>query len=168
MATQRLPALGVSLTGGFSLAPSQSFTVVEVAGTTSGGFAGLAQGALVGSFGGTDLFITYTGGNGNDVALFTAGLTGDYNNNDTLDAADYTVWRDAMTAGATELPNDPTPGTVDESDFLYWRAHFGETLSSGAGSAAAVPEPSALVMLLLGLLALLPRRVRQFHQPVNA
>lgn len=84
-------------------------------------------------------------------------LLGDYNGNDTIDAADYTAWRDALTAGATELLNDPTPGTVDESDFLYWRDHFGESLGSGAGSAAAIPEPAALVMLLLGLPSLLPR-----------
>jgi hypothetical protein len=53
-------------------------------------------------------------------------LLGDYNENGVVDAADYTVWRDTLTAGGTELPNDPTPGTVDESDFLYWRSHFGE------------------------------------------
>jgi hypothetical protein len=64
-------------------------------------------------------------------------LFGDYNENDIVDAADYSVWRDALTAGATSLPNDPTPGTVDESDFLYWRAHFGETISSGSGEGQA-------------------------------
>jgi hypothetical protein len=35
------------------------------------------------------------------------------------------------------LPNDPTPGVVDESDFLYWRAHFGESLGAGSGAAAS-------------------------------
>jgi hypothetical protein len=88
-------------------------------------------------------------------------LLGDYNGNDTIDAADYTAWRDAMTAGATSLPNDATPGTVDESDFTYWRAHFGETLGSGAGagaSAAAVPEPASIALLLLAAPALALRR----------
>jgi uncharacterized protein YkwD len=98
--------------------------------------------------------------------LALAGLLGDYNNNDVIDAADYTAWRDALTAGATSLTNDPTPGTVDESDFLYWRAHFGETLGSGAGSPspAAVPEPATAFMagsvLLLGLFSGVLRRPR--------
>ena len=100
------------------------------------------------------------GGEDTDTATVTVTdvieLPGDYNQDGTVDAADYTVWRDALTAGATALSNDPTPGTVDESDFLYWRAHFGETLGSGAGQAVsstvsqavtvepASPQPDAL------------------------
>ena len=60
---------------------------------------------------------------------------GDYSQNGRLDAADYTVWRDAMTAG-TSLPNDPTPGVVNESDFEYWRR-------TSAKRRAAAPEPPA-------------------------
>jgi hypothetical protein len=72
---------------------------------------------------------------------------GDYNGNGIIDAADYTAWRDAVTAGSSSLLNDPTPGTVDESDFAYWRNHFGESVGSGSGSATAhfVPEPTSLV-----------------------
>jgi len=84
-----------------------------------------------------------------------AALVGDYNKNGTIDAADYTVWRDAVTAGATELTNDPTPGTVDESDFVYWREHFGESLSGGSGSGqgtANVPEPASISLVALCLL----------------
>jgi phospholipase/lecithinase/hemolysin len=85
-------------------------------------------------------------------------LSGDYNDDGTIDAADYTVWRDAMTAGAS-LANDPTPGSVDESDFLYWRTHFGESLGGGASAGeiapTAVPEPATgpifFVTLLVGL-----------------
>jgi hypothetical protein len=81
------------------------------------------------------------------------GLMGDYNDNGIVDAADYTVWRDAMTASATSLANDPTPGVVDESDFLFWREHYGEIYSPGSGqTSAAVPEPSSFLMLGLGLL----------------
>jgi len=77
------------------------------------------------------------------------GLMGDYNGNGKIDAADYTVWRDAMPGGA--LSNDDD-GMADEGDFTYWRAHFGETSGSGAGAAAgaAVPEPSSLLLLFCG------------------
>jgi PEP-CTERM motif len=91
-------------------------------------------------------------------------LFGDYNENDVIDAADYTVWRDAMTAASGSLPNDPTPGTVDESDFLYWRSHFGQTLGAGASANAqsvpgepqgpnnaAVPEPSTWQLMLISV-----------------
>jgi len=88
-----------------------------------------------------------------------ASLLGDYNNNGTIDAADYTAWRDALTAGATSLTNDLTPGVVDESDFIYWRDHFGEANGSGAGShSTAVPEPATALLLALALAMLGTRR----------
>jgi hypothetical protein len=81
-------------------------------------------------------------------------LLGDYNGDDFIDAADYTVWRDAMTAGSTVLLNDPTPGTVDESDFLYWRDHFGQPGGGAAsGAVAGVPEPSCWCLALIGITA---------------
>jgi hypothetical protein len=54
----------------------------------------------------------------------------DYNDNFETDAADYTTWRDSMTAGLDTLPNrDPAKTNdvdpVDEGDFTYWRDHFG-------------------------------------------
>ena len=86
----------------------------------------------------------------NDVVLAVVAdaLLGDYSGNGVIDAADYTVWRDAMGAGATTLTNDATPGTVDGNDYSYWKTHFGEPLGSGARAAeAAVPEPASLVLL---------------------
>jgi hypothetical protein len=107
----------------------------------------------------------YSPFNGMDVAASLAPvLYGDYNDDGQVDAADYTVWRDTLEASGTSLANDPTPGTVDESDFLYWKAHFGESASSGAGSVvlptAAVPEPGTLVLLVvaMGMMAQYVRR----------
>lgn len=81
-------------------------------------------------------------------------LGGDYNGNDIIDTADYAVWRDAMAAGATVLPNDPTPGLITEDDFLTWRQHFGESLGAGVGagllSVATVPEPATGCLLIAG------------------
>ena len=108
-----------------------------------------------------------TGGvfTGEIATVTTMALLGDYNGNNVIDAADYTVWRDAMTAGATSLLNDSTPGSVNEADFTYWRAHFGETLGSGAGSsAAAVPEPGSLLLALCGGLMACVIRVRSRGQ----
>jgi hypothetical protein len=87
-------------------------------------------------------------------------LYGDYNGDEMVDAADYTVWRDAMDGNAT-LPNDTTPGSVGPEDFDVWKAHFGESLSgSGAQSASAIPEPASLVLLVTALVCGLIARKR--------
>lgn len=65
-------SLNVSLDGNFLLADNMSFDILRVSGSRNGSYAGLGEGALVGNFEGQDLFITYLGGDGNDVTLFTA------------------------------------------------------------------------------------------------
>lgn len=76
------------------------------------------------------------------------GLTGsgDYNNDNIVDAADYTVWRDSRGQSGANLPADGTlDGTVDELDYLRWKATYGVSLGSGgAANFATVPEPPAL------------------------
>jgi hypothetical protein len=70
----------------------------------------------------------------------TPGLSGDYNENGVVDAADYVVWRKNLNQSVS-LPNDSTPGTVTQADFDVWRASFGKMGSGPLGSGAAVPEP---------------------------
>ena len=80
-------------------------------------------------------------------------LPGDYNFDGTVDAADYTVWRD--TAGQTGLgltADGNSDGTVDQDDFDIWKNHFGGT------SATALPEPSSLGMLFIALASVCLRR----------
>jgi hypothetical protein len=80
-------------------------------------------------------------------------VAGDYNGNDIVDAADYTVWQDAL--GGTTLLNDPTPGTVDTSDYAYWKTNFGATSGSGTSVGTNIPEPSSLLLTALALVGLL-------------
>ena len=47
------------------------FNFLRVGGTLSGQYDGLGEGDLFGNFGSEDLYITYTAGSGNDVALYT-------------------------------------------------------------------------------------------------
>jgi mannan endo-1,4-beta-mannosidase len=91
-------------------------------------------------------------------------LPGDYNDDGTVDAADYTLWRDTMEAGGTTLANDLTPGAVDEFDFQVWRDFFGQTLGGGAG-AAAVPEPASWLLLCWGALLLQRWATIRFFAP---
>ena len=70
--------LNVSLIDGFKLDLNQEFDIVKVDGELTGTYEGLEEGAIVGSFDsvygqiGMNLFITYEGGDGNDIALYTA------------------------------------------------------------------------------------------------
>ena len=63
--------LSVELIDGFALADNLQFQIFDTSGTASGNFIGLNEGALVGNFGSHNLYISYRGGDGNDVSLFT-------------------------------------------------------------------------------------------------
>ena len=76
-------------------------------------------------------------------------MPGDYNDNGTVDAADYVVWRHSLGQSVT-LPNDSTPGTVDQADYDDWRAHFGNSAGGGSAiGASQVPEPGSIALILL-------------------
>jgi hypothetical protein len=81
------------------------------------------------------------------------GINGDYNNNGTVDAADYVVWRDKQNQLVT-IPNDPTPGSVTGSDYTFWRASFGRTQGSGSAlELAVVPEAGGAVLVSIACMA---------------
>jgi hypothetical protein len=83
-----------------------------------------------------------------------SGVTGDFNGNGVVDAADYVQWRNGG-----PLQNDPTPG-VQAEDYNVWRSNFGR--AAGSGLAAAVPETttllSATIAVLLGFVGTRSRR----------
>jgi hypothetical protein len=92
----------------------------------------------------------------NGIAVWSnSGAPGDYNQNGTVDAADFTVWCDNL-GSLTALPNDDTPG-VGPDDYTRWKTNFGNT--AGAGSTAvqstnAIPEPGAFRLAILSLAAM--------------
>ncbi len=75
------------------------------------------------------------------------GLAGDYNGDDVVDAADYTVWRDGGS------PDDGQTG------FNLWAANYGAKFP--ATLSTPVPEPAGAALLLLcGLAAMQWKRKR--------
>lgn len=89
----------------------------------------------------------------------------DYNGNGTVDAADYTLWRDTLGmvvtpgAGADSSNN----GIIDQRDYEIWRDNFGMTMpGAGSGAVVGVPEPSALAVVGVFLGSLLSHRIRPF------
>jgi hypothetical protein len=81
-------------------------------------------------------------------------VAGDYNQNQKVDAADYVVYRKTFGQVGGSLPADGNnSGSIEPGDYTYWRDRYGNV--SGAGSDMAsqlVPEPSAAVAALVGLL----------------
>lgn len=72
-------------------------------------------------------------------------IPGDYNNSGSVDAADYTIWRDNLGSIST-LPNDTTPGSVAEEDYSVWRENYGAVSSLNNLAAANVPEPGTIAL----------------------
>jgi hypothetical protein len=71
-------------------------------------------------------------------ARLIPGLAGDFNQDGSVDAADYVVWRKDLGA------------TYTQNDYNLWRAHFGQTTGrdSGGSANAAVPEPAIALLLM--------------------
>lgn len=152
--------LSVALLGAYAPSSLDVFEIIT-ADTVSNTFVNLGDTVDTG-FGTFDITYSATSVLLSNFVAAPPALLGDYNDNGVIDAADYAAWRDALTAGATELTNDPTPGVVDESDFTYWRDHFGETLGSGSGQ-SAVPEPASITLAAMCLLMFFVRAARTSH-----
>lgn len=113
-----------------------------------------AERVQVFSPGGATRAITTSSGTFSVEELVIDILAGDFNGDGIVNAADYTVWRDNLTATDESLINDAglADGVVDINDYNIWKAAFGN--AAGAGSLAttgAVPEPSAVILTLLGV-----------------
>ena len=77
-------------------------------------------------------------------------LPGDYNFDGSVDAADYTVWRDAAGQTGLGIPADGNnDGIVNQGDFDLWKSHFGP--GQGETTATALPEPSALGLFFFAM-----------------
>jgi hypothetical protein len=84
---------------------------------------------------------------------------GDYNADGSVDAADYIVWRKAMSPSGGVRADGNGDGIVDTADYDVWRSQFGSSYSMGANAVTAVPEPATAWILLTGAAAtLLVRR----------
>ncbi len=89
-------------------------------------------------------------------------VLGDYNENRTVDAADYVIWRKLLGPGALANEGGVSNNLVDEADYKFWRSRFGASAGPRFDfpGASAVPEPSAFFLVTIGALAALWRRRR--------
>jgi hypothetical protein len=92
-------------------------------------------------------------------------LPGDYNLDGTVDAADYTVWRDSIGQTGSGLAADGDGnGTIGDGDYAVWRLFFGETtdgLGATGSASASVPEPACGWLVVSIVAALCPWQRRR-------
>ena len=148
--------LQVSLLDGFTPSAGQSYGFFFASGGFGETFARLNLPDLPAGLGwqlnpgGTTIFL-------NVVTV----LSGDYNQNGVVDAADYVVWRNTRgQAGAGLAADGNDNGQIENGDYIVWRSNFGRTAGSAAvlhsaePLSAAVPEPTAAMLLGLSIAAL--------------
>ncbi|MGI9428197.1 MAG: hypothetical protein ACR2NM_06035, partial [Bythopirellula sp.] len=133
--------LDVRLLGDFSLGADQQFDILSIGGSVYGSFVGLGQGALVGSYGGQDLFINYFSGDGNDIALMTEApsMPGDYDSDGDIDGADFLKW---------QRDNGAAEGLSD------WQENYGNP----PVAVQIVPEPTTSALAFATLCLAMLRR----------
>jgi hypothetical protein len=89
-------------------------------------------------------------------------ITGDYNADGAVDAADFVVWRDTLNQSGPGLPADGNhDNVIDANDYDVWRKHFGQSIAGSFGvstnsaeMAFAAPEPSVCVLLDIAIATL--------------
>jgi hypothetical protein len=78
------------------------------------------------------------------------GTPGDFNENGSVDAADYVAWRKNLST-ENPLPNDSGLGTpIGPDHYNLWRANFGGTPAGIGSSVSQVPECASATLWLIG------------------
>jgi hypothetical protein len=96
-----------------------------------------------------------------DLFVVASWMTGDYDHNGVVDAGDYVVYRDTFGQTGVGLAADGNGNNqIDPGDFSVWRANFGNVASTSgsATTTSAVPEPAAVLLLIIGIFACACRR----------
>ena len=120
--------LNVTLESGFSLSAGDSFDIIDVDGAVSGTFVGLADGALVGNFGGVDLFIDYAS---NVVSLITGpGADVDLDDDGDVDGRDFLAIQQ-----------------TDPALVPAWESGYGNGVGVASSLTTGIPEPTTLGLL---------------------
>ena len=108
--------------------PSGPYTIATYTGTLAGTFTAPSG-----------IAVDYSTAGQIKMTINSLGVTGDYNANGVVDAADYVLWR-------------KTPASFGGAGgYDTWRSRFGNTSGSGSlAGAGAVPEPSRMSVALFG------------------
>ncbi|MFO0788450.1 MAG: family 43 glycosylhydrolase [Pirellulales bacterium] len=156
---------GLAITGGkFNLTnvgsiTAGSYRLIDYVGDFTGSLSNLSFGAVPAGF--NFSLVNNTAATSIDLVA-TPILWGDYNNNGTVDVADYVVWQKNLGQSAGTLPNDNTGAAIGDQQFNLWRSNFGATSSdtNALGTNTVVPEPNSCVIGMMAAALLMCIRSR--------
>lgn len=77
----------------------------------------------------------------------TTQLVGDFNQDGTVNAADYTLWRDTLSSTTNLAADANQDGIINTADYALWKANYGNSQAATA-TLAQIPEPATLLLLL--------------------
>jgi hypothetical protein len=91
----------------------------------------------------------------NAAASDRVNVVGDYNNNGSVDAGDYVVWRNTLGSKSERAADGNNDKMIDAADYAIWRASFGRSFGSSSllGGGSPVPEPASIVLAIATVLA---------------
>lgn len=143
--------LDVTIGDSFHPTPGDSFTVIT------------AQ-EIIGSFNQANLPVTAAGvawhvDYQSTTVAVTALYAADFNADGHVDATDLAYWQIGYGSdNASHADGDADgDGDVDGADFLIWQRQFGSSIN--LFRAVTIPEPTALVLALAGMLRIIPGRI---------
>ena len=148
--------LVVDLSAGVGLPSDIVLIDVGETGTVFGSFRNLPEGATDPSFGGRMITYAY-GPDGNDIALVpSSAVNGDYDDSGQVGQTDLDLVLLNWGAAVPPTPTNPVPwvnqiptdGQVNQDDLDGVLLNWGNSLA--AASIGAAPEPSSVLLMLLG------------------
>lgn len=146
--------LDVSMIFPFAPSPGQSFEIIDIGGLRTGTFSGLPELGFVGDYGAANLFITYSGGDGDDVALLSA-LPGDFDVDGDVDGDDFLKWQ-----------RGESPFPLSRTDLADWETNYGSSVLLTAVT-VAVPEPAAVLLMVVALAGFSGLGYRRCRRPAR-
>jgi hypothetical protein len=161
--TERLP---ITLLEGHA---NVSWNVAGVSGNKNTGFGPVYTANPISNTDAIEIFSDQFDLGGFDVIpgvsfVLVAGIPGDYNGDGTVNAADYTVWRNHLGEDISLTNETMTLGSVTQEDYDTWKSNFGATAGSGGNSLVlGVPEPGTAT-LLASVIALWCIALRRRHE----
>jgi hypothetical protein len=130
--------------------------LVTPLGSGYGGYTDIAEDAS-----GEMYFIDYNRQQIYKLVERTPKESGDYNNDGTVNAADYTVWRNTVGLTGPDLAADGNGNnTIEIGDYQLWKTNYGWVIP-GSASAAAIPEPTTCLLAMAAIPLLLGGRCRR-------
>jgi hypothetical protein len=142
--------------GQVPLAPGNTHWTEGLGSTVFGGTATQAAAMTPGLTTGTRKRVTAIDAAGlTDIGwsvILPPGVAGDYNGDGSVNAADYTVWRNSRGQTGSNLAADgDRDNVIDRDDYRVWKAHYGQASASATTLGAAVPEPATVALLAMAL-----------------